>query len=238
MKIKSTLIISIAMLLNQLVNAQEPSSQSQSAAPVPEKIKIEVQESREKMSVGVNNCLKVYIPEATKEDVERDLVKFMKNYNVKGDSRKSEYFYDNAQIKDFGNNFVDVYSVVEQKAGGVELKVFFDLGGAYLSSADQPDKYIAAEKLVKKFAKEEAVAAVGIQIAASQKNMDARMKEFDNLVRQDSALSKKIRDSQAVIMQAEKDQQTSRTNQDLKKKEIEDQQRAMEALKAKQAGIE
>jgi hypothetical protein len=58
----------------------------------------------------------------------------MKDYNVKGDAKKNEYFFDNAEIKSFGNNLVDVYSVAEQKAGGVELKMFIDLGGAYVKS--------------------------------------------------------------------------------------------------------
>lgn len=217
------------------VSAQEASP----AAAVPvEKIRIEVQESKEKMSLGVNNCLKVYIPEAAKEDVDRDLLKYMKNYNSKGDSKKTEYFYDNAEIKAFGNNLVDVYAQTEQKAGGVELKVFFDLGGAFLNSSNHPDQYKAAEDIIRKFAREEAVATVGIQIAAAQKLLDVKIKEYDNLVRQDSALSKKIRDSQAIIKQAETDQKAVRVNQDTKKKDMEIQQQQMEGLKSKQAGIE
>ncbi|MEO6167109.1 MAG: hypothetical protein ABIO46_00370 [Chitinophagales bacterium] len=217
------------------VSAQESSPAA--VAPV-EKIRIDVQESKEKMSLGVNNCLKVYIPEATKEDVDRDLLKYMKNYNSKGDSKKSEYFYDNAEIKAFGNNLVDVYAQTEQKAGGVELKVFFDLGGAFLNSSNDPDKYKAAEEVIGKFARDESVATVGIQIAAAQKQLDVRIKEYDNLVRQDSVLSKKIRDSQAIIKQAETDQKTVRVSQDTKKKEMEIQQQQMEGLKSKQAGIE
>ncbi len=33
-------------------------------------------------------------------------------------------FFDNTEIKAFGNNLVDVYAQVEQKAGGVDLKGF------------------------------------------------------------------------------------------------------------------
>ena len=118
---------------NNFISAQESSP----AAVVPvEKIRIEVQESKEKMSLGVNNCLKVYIPDAIKENVDRDLLKYMKNYNSKGDSKKSEYFYDNAEIKAFGNNQVDVYAQTEQKAGGVELKVFFASALGFKSYVD------------------------------------------------------------------------------------------------------
>lgn len=233
---KKLLLTIFSVILNVVyISAQDPAS----TATVPiEKIKVEVQESKEKMSLGVNNCLKVYIPEANKEDVDRDLLKHMKNYNAKGDSKKTEYFYDNAEIKAFGNNLVDVYAVTEQRAGGVELKAFFDLGGAFLSSSNHPDKYKAAEEIIRKFARDEAVAAVGIQIAAAQKVLDIKMKEFDNMVKQDSALSKKIRDSQAIIDQAVLDQKATRLNEDAKKKELEIQQQMMDALKSKQAGIE
>jgi hypothetical protein len=236
MKTTLTILAAIFVFCCFRAFAQEPTE----TAPVysTEKIRIQVEESREKMSTGVNPGLKVYIPEAKKEDVEKDLVKYMKNYNVKGDAKKSEYFYDNAQIKAFGNNLVDIYSIVEQKAGGVELKIFFDLGGAYMSAANHPSQYKEAEQLVAKFAREEAAAAVGLQIAATQKLVETKMKEYDALVKQDSALSKKVHDCKAIILQAETDQQLNRTSQESKKKEIEDQQIVSEALKAKQAGIE
>ncbi|MEP7128914.1 MAG: hypothetical protein ABI729_08600, partial [Chitinophagales bacterium] len=225
-----TLIISL-----QITSAQEPAA----TASVPdESISIEVKESKEKMSLGVNNCIKVFIPEATKEDVERDLLKYMKNYNVKGDAKKSEYFFDNAEIKAFGNNLVDMYALIEQKAGGVDLKAFFDLGGAFLSSSGQPEKYKEAEDIVRRFAREEAVAAVGIQIATSQKTLDTRLREYDNLVRQDSAYSKKIHDCQAIIKQAEMDQQANRLIQETKKNDLVTQQQLKDALKSKQAKIE
>ena len=82
------------------------------------------------------------------------------------------------------------------------------------------------------------MAAVGIQITAAQKVLDTKLRDFDNLVRQDSAYSKKIRDCQAIINQAETDQKANRLSQDTKKKDLEIQQQMMEALKSKQAGIE
>lgn len=233
---KQLLMVFATLLMTvRIVLAQE--TDKAAAAPV-EKIVIEVKESKERMSLGVNNCLQVYIPGASKEDVERDLLKYMKNYNVKGDARKSEYFFDNAEIKVFGNNLVDVYAQVEQKAGGVDLKVFFDLGGAFISSAGQPDKYKSAESIVRKFARDEAVAAVGIEITAAQRVLDAKMRDFDNLVRQDSAYSKKIRDCQLIINQAMIDQKANRLSQDTKKEELELEQQMIEGLKSKQAGID
>lgn len=219
----------------QLVMAQETAAP---AAVPAEKIIIEVKETKDKMSLGVNNCLQVFIPGAVKGEVERDLLKYMKNYNVKGDSKKGEYLFDNAEIKAFGNNLVDVYVHLDQKAGGVDLKVFFDLGGAFLSAAAQPDKYKTAEEIVHRFARDEAVAAIGVQITATQKILDGKMKEYDKLVRQDSSYSKKIKDCRAVINKAETDQQAVRVTVDTKKQDLLIQQQQMEELKSKQEGIE
>jgi hypothetical protein len=93
------------------------------------------------MSLGVNNCLQVYVPGTKTDELADEFSKFMKNYNAKGSSKKGEYFYDNAEIKQFGNNQVDMYVTTEQKAGGAELNVFFDLGGAYLNSVDHKERY-------------------------------------------------------------------------------------------------
>ena len=238
MNVRSILFLLTVLLLPAVAHSQETTQKSSVSTPVPEKIKIEVRESMEKMSLGTNNCLKIYIPNAQSADVAEDFATYMKGYNAKASSKKGEYFFDNAEIKQFGNNLVDVYSTTEQKAGGVELSIFFDLGGAYLNSSDHPDKYKAAENFVKKFGKEEAAVAIGIKIEASQKVIDTKMKEYNSLVKQDSALTKKIRDCQAIINQAQIDQQTSRTGQDTKKKEIAMQQQSIDAMKTTQAGIE
>lgn len=223
------------LFLTQQSWAQDP---TEAASTEAKKIKIEVKETKERMSQGVNNCLQVYIPGADADDVTRDILKYMKNYDAKGTSKKGEIFFDNAQIKAFGNNLVDVYTNVEQKAGGTVLNVFFDLGGAYLSSGQHPDKYKEAESIVRKFGREEAAAAVGIQITNVQKTLDSQMKDLDNLVKRDSSYAKKIRDCQETIRLSEAEQQTARSDQELKKKEIMLQQQTLEGLKATQTGIE
>ena len=240
---KKFLLLSLSTLFFWRIEslAQETTQsheQKNNAATTVETIKIEAEESKEKMSQGVQNCIKVYIPDAKQENVERDFEKFMKTYNAKGDEKKGEYFFDNAEIKSFGNNLVDVYSIAQQKAGGVELLVFFDLGGAFLNSTDHAEKYKEAVSIVKRFGHDEASTVIGLQMVTLQKMLDSKSKEFDNLVKQDSMLSRKIRECIATINQAQADQQINRTSQQTKKKELEDEQLMMQGLKTKQEGIE
>jgi hypothetical protein len=234
---KNRLLLSFSLLLFLCRHSMAQHGDTTLIA-VPEKIRIEVSESAEKMSLGMNNCLQVYVPGTKTDELAEDFSKFMKNYNAKGSSKKGEYFYDNAEIKQFGNNLVDIYVTTEQKAGGAELNVFFDLGGAFLNSHDHYERYLAAEDLLKKFGREAASGVIVVQLATVQKIMDTHTKEYNTLVKQDSALTKKIRDCEGIIKQAQLDQQTNRMNQDSKKKDIENNQKTMDALKETQKGIE
>jgi len=206
--------------------------------PSHEKIVISVEEATEKMSQGYNPGLKVFIPDAQKKDVDRDFAKYMKEFNAKGKLNKSEYFFDNATIKQFGNNPVDVYSITTQKDKGTQLEVFFDLGGGYLNSKDDGDKFEIAQRMIHDFAKEEARNAVQNQIAIALKVQQGNMKTSDDLTRQDSLLRRKIRTCQLTIKESEEGLKQNGIKQEAKQKEIEDQQKLLDALKSKEAGIE
>jgi len=203
-----------------------------------EKIVIHVEEATEKMSQGYNTGLKVFITDAEKKDVDRDFAKYMKEFNGKGKQNKNEYFFDNASIKQFGNDPVDVYSISEQKDKGVELEVFFDLGGKYLNSKDDADKFEIAQRMIHDFAKDEARTGVQNQIAVALKVQQGKMRESDEITKQDSTLRRKIRSCQLVIKQSEESLKQNEIKRETKQKEIEDQQKMLDALKSKQAGIE
>ncbi len=81
-----------------------------------------------------------------------------------------------------GNNTFDVYSVVEEATDkGVKLVVAFDLGGAYLSKANHPDKYPIAEKIVYDFAVEQARELVRLEMEATGKILSGFEKELAGL---------------------------------------------------------
>ncbi len=190
------------------------------------------------MSRGNNNGFKVFIPNAQQKDVEHDWAKYMRNYGAKGDQTKSEYFFDNATIKSLGDNTVDVYSITTETKDGALLMVFFDLGGAFLSSTLHPDKVEGAENLLHQFAVEEAKADMSTQIADAIKVLETKRKEQSALEKQSSDIHSKVDDCKSAIEQAEKDLDENSSSQGAKKKEIEDQQKVVDDLKAKQGGIQ
>lgn len=206
--------------------------------PSHEKIRISVEEGTEKMSQGYNPGLKVFIPDAQKKDVDRDFVRYMKEFNAKGKQNKNEYFFDDASIRQFGNDPVDVYSVITQKNDGVQLEVFFDLGGRYLNSKDDGEKFEIAQRMIHGFAKQEAKYAVQNQIANALKLQQGKMRESDEITKQDSSLRRKIRSCQLIIKESEEAIKENEKRQEAKHKEIKEQQKVLDALKEKEAGIE
>ncbi len=203
-----------------------------------QKIKIEVQEVTEKMSQGYNTCLKVFIPGADKKDVERAMLKYMKEFEAKGDSKKDEYFYDNAVIKQFGSSMVDVYTVASQQKEGVMLEVYFDLGGRYLNSKSDSEDYVVAERMIHDFAKEQTKQVFLNQLADAQRILNSKLGEQSDMERENEALHKKIREYQATIKSTEENIVTNENNQVDKRKEIEEHQKLIEAIKATEAGVE
>jgi hypothetical protein len=205
---------------------------------VPEKIVIKVEERTEKMSQGYNHCMQVLIPHAQQKDVEHDFAKFMKEYNAKGNQTKGEYLFDNAAMKQLSDNPVNVYSAASQQKDGVQFRVFFDLGGAYLNSKDQSEKFEIAERMIHDFAKQETRAALQNQIDAATKIQHQKTKEQDDMVQQDSVLHKKILDAQLIIKQSEDAIKLNEEKQITKQQEIIQQQKILDALKETEAGIE
>ena len=232
MGMKRILLTSASILFMLQLFAQDTSK------IVSEKIVIKVEERTEKMSQGYNHCMQVFIPHVQQKDVEHDFAKFMKEYNAKGNQTKGEYLFDHATMKQLSDNPVDVYSAASQQKDGVQLRVFFDLGSAYLNSKDHIEKFEIAERMVHDFAKQETQAALQFQIDAAMKMQHQKTKEQDAMVQQDSVLHKKILDVQLIIKQSEDAIKLNEEKQITKQQEIMQQQKMLDALKETEAGIE
>ena len=118
-----------------------------------------VKEGNNSMSLGSYNSLSVDLPGTETKEVEKAWDKFLDDYKgkTKKDKKTGEIFTDNAVIKPWGNNTVDIYAKVTPSSSGKgalgnKLDVWFDLGGAYLGSSSHQDKYKYAEKMLQDFA--------------------------------------------------------------------------------------
>lgn len=196
--------------------------------------KISVKDGSEKFSNGSHNAYSATIYETSKDDVEskwKSLMKDFKNEKVKSDN--GEIFGDNVVIKDWGNNPVDIYAKFDEDktAKTVTMHVAFDLGGAYLSSADG-EKHNGAKKMIKDFAVKTTKESMGDKVKDQEKIL-GKLEDNQKDLEKDNKNSKSdIENYKAKIKKAEDDITKNEADQSKKKSEIDAQKKVVENAKA------
>ncbi|NBC10017.1 MAG: hypothetical protein GVY26_22745 [Bacteroidetes bacterium] len=113
-------------------------------------------EATRPMSQGNHNSFLLDFRIGEAEDIADIWQDYQKDFDArkpKKDRRTDEYFADNAEIESISDNTIDIYSTVEDKgkAGGALVTVWFNLGGAYLSSERHPDRMEATRAWLQGF---------------------------------------------------------------------------------------
>ncbi len=196
--------------------------------------KIDVKETNEKFSTGSKNALTVTIYENNSDNVESKWKSRLKDYkNEKVKSAKKELFGDNVEIKELGNNPVDVYSTFEEdkKTKTVIMHVGVDLGGAYLKSSEQKDQYNEMEKIVKEFAIKMTKESLQEKVKDSEKVLSKLEDNQKDLEKDNKNLKSDIVNYKEKIKKAETDITTNETDQVKKKAEIETQKKVVDEAK-------
>ncbi len=179
------------------------------------------------------NSLTVTIAGAKQDDVKKAWKKQLKDLKGKV-SDKTIIFGDDCKLKEMGDNTFDIYSLVEEATDdGVRLVVAFDLGGAYLSTTNHPEKYPVAEKFVRQFAISSAKTVVEGEIATSKKILSGFEKELSGLEKEKTGLESDIAEYEKKIVDAKAKIETNLGNQANKKTEIEGMKAAIGDLEVK-----
>ena len=195
---------------------------------------IEVKEGSDKFSTGTQNSLSTTILENSKDDVEsewKSLLKDFKNEKVKNNN--GELFADNIVIKEWGNNTIDIYTTFEEakKTKIVKMHVAFDLGGTYLKSSEQKDKYNYATKMIKDFAVKMTKIPLNEKVKDATKLLDKSQDDQKDLEKDNKNLKSDIESYKEKTRKAEDDVKKNEANQVTKKAAIEAQKKAVEAAK-------
>lgn len=174
----------------------------------------QVKEQTATMSQGSNNCLIVDLPGAKAEDARSSWEKFSKDFDgkTKFDKKTGEVFTDNAVIKEInGNNTIDIFASFRQVGPDVQLSVWFNLGGAYLNSAEHKLQFASAESIMRRFlisfskAKQEEVVKVEKKKAEElQDQLKDLVKDKGNIEKDNGSLAKDIEEYKKKIAEAEK----------------------------------
>ncbi len=204
-----------------------------------QKIKISVDEKNSSLGGSSHNCLVVIIYDANKDDIEKEWKSKMRGYDAKVSS-KDDIFADNALIKTISDNTCDVYAKAEKGSNDNEVKftVGFLLGETWLSSSSNSTAYKAAEQILKDFAKKMTQDAIDDKVKAQVKILSALNSDQDDLTKKNKNLKDDISDYQEKIKKAESDIKENEDQAAKKKAEIEVQQKAVDAIKARQSSVE
>jgi hypothetical protein len=196
----------------------------------------QVQEGEKLMSLGNNNSLSIELPKIKTDFAEKIWKNFVKSYKGKysRDKKNNEYFLDNALIPGLGaGNTVDVHAQFQQMGENTLFSVWFNLGGAFVSSAQFKEQYTEAEKLVLKYAIETAAADTKIQLENQQDELKKQEKHLKKLEDKNADYKKDIENWKAKIKQAETDIESNVKSQDEQKIKIGDQRKLIDEIQKK-----
>ena len=197
----------------------------------------QVNETSRSMSMGNKNAYVLDISNADAKLVSGVWKSFLKD-NYKGktklDRRTKEYTSDDLKMPAIGQgNTVDLYASIEEKGTDATLYVWYNLGGAYLSSVQHQNQSEAAEKMLLRFGLEVEKEKVRIEIANEEKNMKDMEKELKKLEAENDKLYKIIEKAKEEIAKAEQDIIQNLQDQELAKEKITEQAGVVDLVKNK-----
>ena len=196
-------------------------------------VELELQETEKSMSQGLNPASVFVLENCKRKDVEKSWSKFMKQYGKKTKKVKKsdDYMTDNATIGGMSNNTVDVYAAFDQKGDGVEVAVWFDLGGAYLTSTTHADRFSAAETMLNKFANRVAKEGVENELNAQEKTLKSLNGDLKSLQKKKNSLESDIAKYEKKIEEAKADIEQNLSDQESKTEAIKAQEEVVEEVK-------
>ena len=184
---KKSIGVFIFILIYSIVNAQT------------------IQEAAKSMSKGLNNSYTIELPQTKKSEAEDVWKKFMKEYKAKTkwNKKTKEWFSDDAEIESMSENTVDLYTTFVDHKDMTLMTVWYDLGGAYMSSKTHPKSYPAVEQMLTEYALSVSTGLAQALIDAKAKEVEEVEKEVKKLEKENKSLAEKIEDAKKSIAKME-----------------------------------
>ena len=201
-----------------------------------------VTESAVAMSQGTNNAFSVKLPGTDKKEVEKAWQKYVKEYGGKQkfDKKADESQVNNATIKKInGDNTIDIYAKVtaDSKIDNT-LTVWYNLGGAYLSSQMHGEKVKEAQTMLSEFAMNVSRTMIEEQLKEEEKKLkkeDTKLKDLEKdkkgLEGDIESCKKKIAKAEADIKENEAKQKEQSGILATQKAAVEEVKKRLESLK-------
>ena len=141
--------------------------------------------------------------------MEKAWSKHMKEYKgkTKRDKKTNEYFTDNAKIESMSDNTVDVYCQMQELGNEIQMVVWYDLGGSFVSQESHPEASVVAEQILTSFSRSVAKKNTEEQLKVEEKahkkiagELKKNEKELSNLEDDIEDYKKKIKEAEEKIV--------------------------------------
>lgn len=189
------------------------------------------------MSEGNKNALTLTLPRISVKDAEKVWQQYMDDYydsKAKWNRKTKEWIISDAEIVALGRGkAVDMYTTFDKSGDGVEVNLWVDLDGEFLTSREYPDRYTDAEKMMMRYALEVAKASVQEEIDAEEKELDGMETDLRKLKNANKRYQRDIERAQEAIRKAEENIVKNVREQEDTVKKIELQKKLLEEIRKK-----
>lgn len=188
------------------------------------------------MSNGEKNAFLVSVENTSMKMVTKVWEKYMKDFKgkTKMNKKTKEYLSDNAKLTEMSANTIDIYARFGETGGSkVDCYVWFDLGGSYLNSKDNPEKAQSASNLLGEFARLVAKEEAKDILEAEEKALKSLEQELKKLGKEEESFLKKIADANELIAKMRSNLELNANSQAMKRDEIKAQGKQVDSAKDK-----
>lgn len=166
----------------------------------------QVQEEIRQMERANANAFVLSYPIANLKTVSQSWKKYAKGLGGKltYDRRLNEYFVDNGEVNELSENKVDITAKLYEVNGKTEIAIWFNMGVTYLKSSEYPERYQAAEKLLRDFDSFVYAELLRSQIKEEEKQLRKMKRDLKKIERDRKREQKNIERAQRDIEKAQK----------------------------------
>ena len=183
----------------------------------------QVFESKQELSVGLQNAYACDHPEAEKKMVEKALEETLKEYGkVKKNRKAKEWCCQECKVPSISSNPLNIYYKVEEGKGQVTSYIFIDDGEKFLTSNNSEAQAEIERLNMNVFYSVERM-VTGKKLEQQENTLKDYNKDLQKLEKKNKILHDDIEDYKEKIRKAEKDIEENLQLQESKKIEIEQQ---------------
>ena len=200
---------------------------------------METKEVRKSMSKGNQPGIQIIIPHISEDHLEDAIKKVTKKY--KGDKEKikrtNEIYLDDSLIKEISENTIDIHQIIEKEGTGLRYTVFFNLGGAFLESKLNAQKFAHAEDIVNRIALKASEIRIDDLLKEEQDKLEDLVDDQEDLVKDKEDATEDIQKAKDLIAKKEKEIQDNIKLQSTKTIEIDKQRKKVDTILKQKALI-